>query len=176
MRTAMFIIGMLFGVMLSVTLALFCILSMGGNFVENAKAALTEARQWLTGKRRQAGASGTAPGAPPDGRLRALQDENRLMQRLMQQARDEQGEIDARHKAAVAELEAMCAVVSERERKIIELDEQARTERARALKLQDSLAQRGSELADARREVKDLQTELSVLQSDAGTKAFTLPQ
>jgi chromosome segregation ATPase len=108
--------------------------------------------------------------------LRALQDENRLMQRLMQQARDEQGEIDARHKATVAELEAMCAVVSERERKIIELDEEARTERARALKLQDSLAQRGSELADARREVKDLQTELSVLQSDAGTKAFTLPQ
>jgi chromosome segregation ATPase len=176
MLTAMFIIGVLLGVVLSLTVALFGILSMDGNFLDNAKATLAEGRLWLTGKRRRARASAAAPGPESDGRVRALQEEIRIMQRLMQQTRDEQGEIDAKHKALVAELEAARAVAGERDRRIIELDEQARAERSKATKLQELLSERGAELAEARREVKDLQTELGVLQSDAGTKAFTAPQ
>lgn len=168
MTAAMLIIGVLFGFALSVTLALFGILSMGGRFVDNAKAALAEAQSRLTGRQRLAAVPATARSGESESRQRALQEEVRVMQRLMEQARAEYAALGTELDKAAAELAATRSALGEKAQAVADLETRVQAERQSVVQLQDSLAERCAELAQSRRELRDLQTELSVLQSGTG--------
>lgn len=168
MAQAMFIIGILIGVALSATVALFGVLSMDGRFGDNLKAAATEARLRLTGRNRRLQV--TVPGRNPetDARVRGLQEEIKVMQRLVEQGRAE-GEAHAGASTRSAEqLAALQAAVVDRDQRILALEASLKEEGAAKSHLRDELALRSAELAGAKRDVRDLETELSVAQSGAG--------
>lgn len=168
MTAAMLIIGVLFGVALTVTLAIFGLLSMDGRFTDNAKAAAAQALAWLTGRRGRAPVPLLAPNPESEARVRGLQEEIRVMQRLMEQARAEHASLSGESERIRVELAAASAALGERDRTVAELEARVQEERAKCVQLHDSLAERCAELARSRRDVKDLATELSVLQSGAG--------
>lgn len=168
MTAAMLIIGVLFGVALSVTLATFGLLSMDGRFTDNAKAAAAQALAWMTGRRPRATANLAVANPESDTRVRGLQEEVRVMQRLMEQARAEHASLSGESERIRVAVAAANAALGERDRAVAELEGRVQEERAKCVQLHDSLAERCAELARSRREVKDLETELSVMQSGAG--------
>jgi hypothetical protein len=89
MTFAMLIIGVLFGVALSVTVALFAILSMEGRFSDNLRATAGQALRRLTGRGPRPGAGLAAGSRAPEfeARLRTLTEEVRVMQRLLDQTK-----------------------------------------------------------------------------------------
>jgi chromosome segregation ATPase len=140
---------------------------MDGRFMDNAKVAAAQALAGLTGRRRTTVAL-VAPNPESEARVRGLQEEIRVMQRLMEQARAEHASLSGESERVRVELAAASAALGERDRTVAELEARVQEERAKCVQLHDSLSERCAELARSRREVKDLETELSVLQSGAG--------
>jgi chromosome segregation ATPase len=168
MTAAMLIIGVLFGVALAVTLAVFGILSMDGRFADNAKAAAAQGLARLTGRRPRATVSAAGPNPESEARIRGLQEEIRVMQRLMEQGRSERTALGEEIERLRAERAAASTALGERDRTVAELEARVQAERTKCVQLHDSLAERSAELARSRREARDLQTELSVMQSGTG--------
>ncbi len=173
MTMAMFIVGLLFGVALTVTVALFGILSMDGRFRENLVAAASECRNRLTGRHRRGQASAPSRGIESDTRLRALQEEVRVMQRLMEQARVEREAQAEESRRAGAEVAALRGLLTEREAQVSARDAALAETTAAVITAREQLADRSAELARSRREAKDLETELGIVQSGTGLGAFS---
>jgi chromosome segregation ATPase len=168
MVLAMLLLGFLCGVALSVTLALFAILSMDGRFTENLACALAECRAWLTGGRRRQTPQGPARSPETDARVRGLQEEVKVMQRLIEQGRGErQAHVDAAAKVA-EEVAGLRAAAGKRDEERAALEKELHERTAQVEKLREELAARAAELARSEREARDLQTELSVAASGAG--------
>jgi chromosome segregation ATPase len=168
MLFAMFLMGLLFGVALAVTLALFAVLAMDGRFADNVVAAARFGRDRLTGRLPRAEATTVIRSPESDARLRALQEEIRVQQRLLEQARVER----EGHTAEVQQLQLDLTSLREAnagcEQRIGERDAALRESTAVAARAREELALANAELARARREAKDLETELGVARSGAG--------
>jgi hypothetical protein len=175
MVLAMAVIGLLFGVALTLTVAAFGVLSMDGRFAENLSAAARAAQARLTGRHRTAAAATAAVARSPEteARIRGLQEEVKVMQRLLDQARVEREQNAATDLRTAEETAALRALVAERDEKIGALQEAARLESANAMRWREELARQAEELATARRELRDLETELSVAQSGAGYSSIS---
>ena len=173
MKFAMLVVGLLFGIALSMTIAVFAALSMGGSFQENLKAASAELRAWITGRRRKMPASVSVRSVESETRIRALQEEIRVMQRLMDQARVTRETHTNEVSKATTEISALRAAAAERDERLAGMETMLREETARAGKAREELAELAAQLARSRQETKDLETELSVVQSGAGMSAIS---
>lgn len=167
MAQAMFIIGILIGVTLSATVALFGVLSMDGQFGDNVKAAAAEARLRLTGRHRRLQVP--VPGRNPesDARVRGLQEEIKVMQRLVEQGRAEREAHAAATEQSAEQLARLEAVLAERDQRNQALEASLKEEGTGKAHLRDEVSRVAAELAAARRDVRDLETELSVARSGA---------
>ena len=173
MTVAMLMAGLLFGVAFSVTLALFGILSMDGHFSANIKAAAAEIRARITGRHRKVRSAGPVRDIEGEAKLRALQEEVRVMQRLMDKTRVErESQVDEMRKAR-GEIASLRAAVGERDERLLGFEGTLRNETEKTGKLRDEFADQAALLAKSRREIKDLETELSVVQSGAGLSAVS---
>ncbi len=169
----MLIVGLLFGIALALTLALFGILSMDGHFVENLKAAAIAARDRLTGRSPRATVSMPARGAESETRIRNLQEEIRVQQRLMEQARTEREAVAQESNQARQEIATLREALAERERELGLRDLALQEAGSVATRAREELAAANAELARSRRELKELETELGIARSGAGMSVFS---
>ena len=158
-------IGVLFGLALTLTVSLFYVLSLDGEFKANIRATAREVRDRITGRRRYVPAVSGERRVEPDPRVRSLQEELRVANRLMEQVRAErQVSAAENHKTSGQTLE-MRQGLAERDLRIASLEEQLKMQAERQETLRQQLAERCEQLARSQREVRELQTELDVLQS-----------
>lgn len=165
MYAALLIIGFLFGLALALTVGLFYVLSLDGEFKANVRATAVQVRDRVTGRRRYQPAVSGERRVEPDARLRSLQEELRVANRLLDQARAErQAGSDEAGKAA-EEARGLRLELDERDLRIASLEDQVKGHAERQEALRQQLAERAEQLARSQRELRDLQTELDVLQS-----------
>jgi chromosome segregation ATPase len=173
MTVAMLMAGLLFGIAFSVTLALFGIMSMDGHFKANVINAAAEIRRRITGRHRKARSTGPVRDIEGEAKLRALQEEVRVMQRLMDKSRvDRESQVDEMRRAK-EEIVTLRAAVTERDERLLSVEATLHNETGKTGKLRDEFADQAALLAKSRREIKDLETELSVVQSGAGLSAVS---
>jgi chromosome segregation ATPase len=173
MAMAMLIVGLLIGVALTVTVAAFGVLSMDGRFRDNVRAAMNECRNRLTGRHPRAQNVGPARSVEGDARIRALQEEVRVMQRLMDQARVERETQAEESRRAGAEILTLRGLLAEREEQLGSRNAALAEATAAAARAREELAERSAELARSRRDAKGLETELGILQSGDGLGAIS---
>ncbi len=165
MYAGFILIGVIFGLTLALTVGLFYVLSLEGEFKANLRAAGLEVRDRVTGRRRYMPAVSGERRVEPDPRVRALQEELRVANRLMEQVRAEhQASAEQTHQAS-ERTQALHLGLAERDLCIAGLEEQVKTLAERQEALRQQLADRCEQLARSQRDVRDLQTELDVLQS-----------
>lgn len=169
----MFIVGLLFGLALAVTLALFGILSMGGRFIENLKAAAAAAQLRLTGRYPRTAVTIPVRGTESEARIRNLQEEVRVQQRLMEQARTEREAAAEESKRAREEITTLRDALAEHEGQLGERDTALKEAGAATAQVREELTAAKAELARSRRELKDLETELGIARSGAGLSVFS---
>lgn len=160
----MAIVGFLFGITLTVTVGVFAVLSMEGGFAENLRAAALEARRRITGQHRPV-ATAAVRSTELDNRVRGLQEEIKVMQRLLDQGRVERETQLAAATKATEDIATLRAAVIARDERIAEMDQAGRSSSDETLRLREQLGSRDAELATARRDLRDLETELSLAQS-----------
>ncbi len=161
----MFIVGLLLGVILVLTVAVFGLLNMEGRFMDNARLAAREAREVLSGRARRAQLAAVISGPDGQARLRALQEEVRVMQRLMDKAQSEaEAQTDATQRAR-EQVEELRARLAERDERLDARDLELTEANAALREARDKLHEQGVENSRLRGHVRDLETELSVLQS-----------
>jgi len=163
----MLIIGILFGAGLSLLLAMLYVLSLGGEFRDSLRLAALELRDRLTGRRPPPAPAAEQAPPPPDPRIRGLQEELRMANRLLEKARGERLAIVEQAERASAETAQLNEAIAEGERRIAALGEEVTAERNRAEQLRALLGERCEELARANRDVRDLRNELELLNPDA---------
>jgi chromosome segregation ATPase len=173
MTLAMFIVGLLFGIALTLTLGFFAVLSTTGPFDENLRAVAAAIRGRLTGGHRKGQATAPTRSVEQDAKVRALQEEVRVMQRLMDKERVERQVHKDELQSATAEVAALRTRITERDERLAGLEATIQEKIGEAGKLRDELAERCAELASARQQVKDLETEINVMQSGAGLSAVS---
>jgi len=173
MTFAMAIVGLLFGIVLTLTLGLFVVLSMGGRFQENLRVVAAEIRARLTGNRRGTRTSTPTRAVEHEAKIRALQEELRVMQRLMDKERAESETHKNETRTAMAEASSLRVAISERDERLAALEATVQQKIGEAVSLRDELAERSAELARTNRQVKDLETEINVVQSRAGLSAIS---
>lgn len=173
MAFAMAVIGVLFGIAFSVTVAFFGILSMDGRFTENLKAAAAEGRLRVTGRHRGVQLASPGRSAEADARLRGLQEEIKVMQRLMERARKEREAFTEDLNRSREDAAALRSTVTEGAERVSALELSLQHEANRNLQLSEELSARCAELARRKTEARDLETELSVAQSGAGWSGIT---
>lgn len=164
MVLAMAIVGFLIGITLTITVGVFGVLSMDGGFAENLRAAGLELRRRITGQHRQPPAAAVRS-AEVDNRVRGLQEEVKVMQRLLEQGRVERETLLAAARQSAEDMEALRAGITTRDERIAAMDEAGRSSSDETLRLREQLGSRDAELATARRDLRDLETELSLAQS-----------
>lgn len=167
MWAALFIIGVLFGLALAATVAVFYVLNLQGDFRANLKNLAIETHDRLRGRKRIPPPSpAVQKPAEPDPRVRMLTDELRMTHRLLEQTRVERvASVEAAARAA-AESEELRQQVAARNEQVAGLKEELVAQQARIESLRGELAQRGEYLSRANREIRDLRNELDVLNSD----------
>lgn len=168
MYAAFIFIGVLFGVAMSITLSLFYVLSLGGDFRANLHSVALELRDRLTGRRRPLQQAAEGQKAEADPRIRSLQEELRMANRLLEQARREREEQVAEVARARERAEEMAGEINERDARILTLETESSRQAPQLEALREELAARTAELGRARREIKDLQVEIDVLGAGAG--------
>ncbi len=173
MTLAMLIVGLLFGIALCLTIAVFAVLSIGGHFPENLKAAAVELRARLTSRNRKPRSSAPARTVETEARMRALQEEIRVMQRLMDQARVDREMHASEMQKATEEISALRIVADDRGERLAAVEKLLSEETVKTGKLRDELADVSAQFARSRQEIKDLETELSLAQSGAGMSAIS---
>jgi chromosome segregation ATPase len=164
------LIGLLFGIALSAVLAVFVVLLASPATRAGLRAGRVPWRDLL----------GLAPRSlperrvEPDPRLQALQQELKITQRLVDQARNEREAHQAEVRRLGEELAAISATLAERDQQHREARESLELELERARQLEADVAARADELSRANSELKDLRTELDVLQSGGDVAATQL--
>lgn len=173
MTLAMLLVGLLFGVALSITAALFAVLGMGGHFRRNLRAARVELRRWLTGRNRRTPHQVPVPTIENETQIRSLREEIRVMQRMLDQARVEREAHKDELQEATGEIAALRVSVSGRSDQLAAMETALRGEAEKAVKLREEMAALSAELARSKREARDLETEISLLQSSSGMSAIS---
>jgi chromosome segregation ATPase len=176
MTFAMLLIGILLGIALSALMALFGILSLEGSFGTNLRDAGSEARRRITGQRVSGltGRDGSRDGAGAELRARALQEEIRVMQRLLDQARCEREAQGERMKSAAEEVASLRTALEKLASDCEAMEAELRAARAERDSLRDEVTMRMAELEKTRRELRDLETELSLGGVDASAEVEQL--
>lgn len=165
MGFAMFIVGLVLGVVLVATVAVFGLLNMEGRFTDNARLAAREAREVLSGRARRAQLAAVISGPDGQARLRALQEEVRVMQRLMDKARSEaEAQTDATRRAR-EQVEELRDRLSERDERLDARDLELTEATAALREARDQLHDQGTEVSRLRGNIRDLENELGLLQS-----------
>jgi chromosome segregation ATPase len=173
MTVAMIIVGLLFGVALTVTLGIFAVLSMGGPFGENLRMAAAAIKAKLMGGPRAAGATSPTRSAEHDAKTRSLQEELRIMQRLMDKERVEREAQKEEIRSRTDEVSSLRGRIAERDERLAALQVTLEKQQSETVRVRDELAERSAELARARQQAKDFETELNVVQSGAGLSAVS---
>lgn len=173
MTLAAFVIGLFLGLALTATIAFFGVLSMEGSFRENLSAAAREARARLTGRHRRGSGTSPARSLEADGKMRTLQEEVKIMQRLMDQARNERQTHAEVAAMAATQMKELRDMIAKREEAILAAQVQFREACDHTTTLREELATRSAELAATRRDLRDIETELSVVQSGAGLSSIS---
>jgi chromosome segregation ATPase len=130
-------------------------------------------RAWITGRRRKTPHPVSVRSVESETRIRALQEEIRVMQRLMDQARVTRETHTNEVSKATTEISALRAAAGERDERLAGMETMLREETARAGKMREEVAELAAQLARSKQETKDLETELSVVQSGAGMSAIS---
>lgn len=169
MLFAMLMLGLLLGAAATATVALFAILSMEGRFSDNLRDVATTTLRRMAGRApRTPSASGVGRNIESDNRIRALQEEARVMQKLIDQTRVERDAARGQIDRASQEQEALKATVSSRDERIAALDATIKTEAGKLLEVREQGGAMQAEIIRLRGEIRDLETELSVAQSNVG--------
>lgn len=163
MYGAFVFIGVLFGVALSITLGLFYVLAQGGSFKESFKALCVEWHGRLTGRHRLMRGAVATQQAGDELRLRSLQDELRMVNRMLAEERSGREEQAADLARRADQAKQFAKVLAEREKQIRMLQAQSKEHQPQLQALQRELATREAELGKRSREIRDLQVELDVL-------------
>jgi chromosome segregation ATPase len=164
------VMGLLFGLAMALVLGAFLVLLQTA---EN-RALLRAGRLpilHLLGLRHE-----PPPEKRPDlePRLRALQEELRVTQRLVDQARVEREARQAEQRQRDEELATLRAQLAERTARCEELAAVVAGEQDRARGLEEQVSTRSDELSRANMTLKDLRTELDVVQSGDSVTASQL--
>ncbi len=165
MYAAFMFMGALFGVALSVTVGLFYVLSLGGDFKASLRDAAGQLRDQLTGRRRLQPQQPGEPRVEVDTRVRSLQEELRVVHRLLDQTRGEREAHGQEIRNTADQIRQLQQGVLERDARILDLDGELNQQRGQLQALREQLAERAAELARAQRQARDLQTEIDVLNS-----------
>ncbi len=166
MLMAMVILGLVFGIALSVTIALFAVLSMEGGFRDNLLAVSHHTLRRLTGR-----VPKTVPGSTAgrqleaETRLRAMTEEAKVLHRLVDQTRVERDQLKIEIQAIAKAREQLQLDAQVRDARIAELVASLQTESGRVVHLREEAGSLAAEIARLRTEVRDLQMELNVAQS-----------
>lgn len=165
MYAGFILIGVFFGLALAVTVGLFYVLGLDGSFRANLEATARELCDRVTGRRRYVPGVTGERRQDVDPRVRSLQEELRLANRLLEQARSGQQSDAEQARRAVEENATLRQDLAARDGRIGELEAQLQAATGRQEALREQLAERAEQLARSQRDVRDLQTELDVLQS-----------
>ena len=165
MYGAFIFMGALFGVALSVTVGLFYVLSLGGDFQASLRDAAGQLRDRITGRRRYQPQVSGERRVESDNRVRSLQEELRVANRLLDQARAEREAREQQASQGADQLRELQQQVLERDERILALEGQLGQQAPQLQALREQLAERASQLAQAQRQAKDLQMEIEVLHS-----------
>lgn len=165
MYAGFILIGVFFGLALAVTVGLFYVLGLDGSFRANLEATARELCDRVTGRRRYVPGVTGERRQDVDPRVRSLQEELRLANRLLEQARSGQQGDAEQARRAVEENATLRQDLAARDGRIGELEAQLQAATGRQEALREQLAERAEQLARSQRDVRDLQTELDVLQS-----------
>jgi chromosome segregation ATPase len=149
-------IGLLFGVILGASVVGFIVVRAGGPLKES-----------LFGDGARKHAFGGAPKAPElaleaDTRNRALVEELRITQKLLDQGRVEREQHDVAAKAATADKATLRNQIAERELRILTLEASLREATLRVDNLMTQLGERTEELAKVSLQLKDVRMEMDV--------------
>lgn len=165
MYAGFILIGVFFGLALALTVGLFYVLGLDGQFRENLEATARVLRDRVTGRRRYVPAVSGERRAEPDPRVRSLQEELRVANRLIEQARaGQQGDAEQARQAS-EQTATLRQDIIERDQRIVALEDELRAATGSRETLREQLAENAGQLARAQRELRDLQTELDLLQS-----------
>jgi chromosome segregation ATPase len=152
-------IGLLFGVMLSGIAVGFVVIRSGGPLKESLFG--TNARMPAL----KAPGAADDGAAEPDKRQKALMEELRVTQRLVDQGRIERETFAAESKARQAGLEKLQQQLGERDLRIEELEALVAALREKNEALLTQLSERTEELSRVSLELKDVRTEIEVAES-----------
>jgi len=152
-------IGLLFGVILGASVVAFTVVRAGGPLKES-----------LFGDGARMHAFGSAPKAPEltleaDTRHKALLEELRITQKLLDQGRVEREQHDKAAKAATVEMAAVRNQLADRELRIQALEGSLREATLRIDNLLGQVSDRTEELARVSLQLKDARMELDVTES-----------
>jgi chromosome segregation ATPase len=152
-------IGLLFGIILSASVVAFIVVRSGGPLKES-----------LFGDGASKPAFGTPPPGPEltpeaDKRLKALVEELRITQKLLDQGRVEREEHDKASKAAAEEAAALRGQLADRDLRIQALEGSLSEATLRVDNALAQLAERTEELAKVSLQLKDARMELEVTES-----------
>lgn len=155
----MIFIGLLFGMILGGTLVGFIVVRSGGPLKESL----------FGDEGRQPAFKGKAPEAPaePDARQKALLEEVRVMQKLLDQGRIEREQQDKAANAAAGESAALRGQVADRDARIGELEAALRAAGLRVDELMEQIGARTEELTRVSLQLKDARLELDISESGA---------
>jgi chromosome segregation ATPase len=163
-------IGLLFGVILGGSIVAFIVVRSGGPLKESLFG--DEAR-----KPAFKGKPGPADATPePDARQKAMAEEMKIMQKLLDQGRVEREQYDKAAKGVAQEMAGLRGQIAERDQRIQELEEAVRDARQR---MDDTLAQLGDrteELAKVSLQLKDARLELDVTNSGSTVTSSQITQ
>lgn len=161
-------IGLLFGVILGGSVVAFVVVRSGGPMKESL---------FGDDSRKPAFRGATPEAAPePDARQKAMAEEMKIMQKLLDQGRLEREQHDKDTKAAAAAMDALRRQLAERDLRIEELEADTRTTRSRMEDTLVQLSERTEELSKVSLQLKDARLELDVTESGSSFTSAQISQ
>jgi chromosome segregation ATPase len=161
-------IGLLFGVILGGSLVAFVVVRSGGPMKESL----------FGNESRQPAFRGPTPEAAPepDARQKAMAEEMKIMQKLLDQGRVEREQHDKDMKAVAADMATLRRQLAERDLRIDELEADTRTTRSRMEDTLVQLSERTEELSKVSLQLKDARLELDVTESGSSFTSAQISQ
>ena len=163
-------IGLLFGIILTAGVVGFVVVRSGGPLKES-----------LFGDGAGKPAFGKAPPGPQltpeaDNRQKALLEELRITQKLLDQGRGEREQHEKAVKATAAEMAALRGQIADRDLRVQALEGSLREAMLRIDKLMTELSERTEEYATVSLQLKDTRMELDVTESSSSFTAHQVAQ
>jgi chromosome segregation ATPase len=163
-------IGLLFGVILGGGVVAFIVVRAGGPLKESL----------FGDDARKPAFKGATPGpeatAEPDARQKALQEELRITQKLLDQGRAEREQHEKAMKAAAEEMAVVRNQIADRNLRIQALEGSLREATLRVDNALAQLSERSEELAKASLQLKDARLELDIAESGSTVTSSQISQ